>query len=952
MAVYLSPGVFVNEIDLSILPTATGELRPAFIGTANKGPLNKPMFIATAQDALNIFGSPFQESDFMYALLAYLEEGNQCYGVRSGIECQEGQDAALDAICIDTSGANVAGWGRIPLFTNIDFGRITLRALDSTQPYDFHPASNGSVTYSDAEISSTHGPTTASGSVTGTLSDSDKVDNDEAYTLIITGAPTLSAGDKLDGATFTITRNNDGTVLVTGTLHETSGGSGVSHPVSLGNGLSITITVSGGELDVNDTFTWVSRKDNRSFQLSVEGVSGSIYTMPTATYTTAASFITAFNALLSGENYLAVTDTLSDGTVVPQLRTHVAGKWIQLISSQTWANTVGQQLWALDIPRSHLIGTFAEPYTITTQNNQIVMDVIGGTSTKRFNFTLASGLGFSAASVAAMIQPNGIYNGDRYFDAVAVTMTDGKNHIILITDFTNHMFDQLHMIATFTNLRTLRFANETGILAPYSHSYRGFTDGRLALPAGSLADPATPASCESAPLSEECNQDSAYYANIVGFLVATSAGTWVHGYTVSLEKFTSGVGDPAGRYVIVIKDNRGVTVDQIQDVSFDPTATRYIGNVINPGSAIGGTNGNSIINWEARPSYLNNDPVNEPDIFEVRQPATNAGLMFNGMANGIPTDPAFSPNLDAAIIGNPALNTGIYSVQNPETYDISMLVTPGFSSGPVIAACLQMVESRGDVIYLVDPPFGLRAQQVVDWHNGMLTSDLQAAINSSYGALYWPWIKIFDQFNVVEIFVPPSGHVSAVYSRTSRVAELWSAPAGLNRGHIITGLDLEVSPSQGERDLLYGSGNAVNPLVNFPGTGIVVFGQRTLQRAQSALDRVNVRMLLIFLKKNMIPLLRHFLFEPNDPILWAQVKAALEPFLGDVQNRRGLTGFSVVVDATNNTPERIDRNELWVTVFLKPTRTVEFIVLNLVLLQTGASFSAAETLAVGGLVGA
>ena len=323
--------------------------------------------------------------------------------------------------------------------------------------------------------------------------------------------------------------------------------------------------------------------------------------------------------------------------------------------------------------------------------------------------------------------------------------------------------------------------------------------------------------------------------------------------------------------------------------------------------------------------------------------------MFDGTANGIPSSAVFSSELDRAIIGSPARSTGLFSLSNPETFDFNLLLIPGNSSGAVIAQALQLCEGRGDCLYIVDPPFGLRPQQVVDWHNGMLLSDLTAAINSSYGALYWSWLEIFDQFNGGRIFVPPSGHVAAVFARTARETEQWYAPAGLNRGRLTTALDVEFNPSRGERDLLYGSGNAVNPIVKFPQDGIVVFGQRTLQRRQTALDRVNVRVLLIFLKKNLIILLRNYLFEPNDKILWAQVVSAIEPFLEDVMARRGLTAFKVVVDATNNTPERIDRNELWVSVFIKPTRAVEFVVLNMVILRTDAAFSSEEVLAAGGV---
>jgi phage tail sheath protein FI len=301
------------------------------------------------------------------------------------------------------------------------------------------------------------------------------------------------------------------------------------------------------------------------------------------------------------------------------------------------------------------------------------------------------------------------------------------------------------------------------------------------------------------------------------------------------------------------------------------------------------------------------------------------------------------------VIGNAAEASGLYSLQNKETFDINLLVTPGFSSGAVIATGLSICEARGDVLYIIDPPFGLRPQQVVDWHNGMLFSDLANAINSSYGALYWGWIKYYDQFNVSEVWVPPSGHIAAIFSRTSRTTEQWFAPAGLTRGRVITALEVEYTPTQGENDLLYGSGNSVNPLVKFPQDGIVVWGQRTLQRVETSLSRVNVRMLLIYIKKVLTRTLRAFIFEPNDKALWDQVLTVVNPFLGDIQSRRGLTAYKVVCDASNNTPERIDRNELWVSIFIKPTRAVEYIVLNIAVINTGANFSSEAVLAAGGV---
>lgn len=766
--------------------------------------------------------------------------------------------------------------------------------------------------------------------------------------MVITGAPTASDGASVEGATFQVIRNSDGEVVAQGTLDD-SDFTGTSQAIDLGNGLTAQVVVTDGVIDENDTFTFSVAPDNRKFTISVEGATGNEYTMPSASYTTAEDFVDAVNGLLSSEDYLLVEYTLEDGvTVIPQIRTTVAGERVQVSGTAAWALEAGTQQYAWDIPRSYLLGVDQGPYDITTQNSRVKLNLIGTGTTKTVEFNVPIGLDQTADSVADSIDVAGVVAGDTLWESFSLTIPGGTEHVVVVTSVA-HQFDTLKLLANFSNLKTLRFAEELNITYPYQRAYRGFRDNRLTLPASGEVTASVPLSCELDPTSSDCASDTAYFQNIVGWLVAPSPGTWVEGYSATLEVFTEGTA-PSGRYKLTVKDANNTVLDVVEDVSFDKRDDRYIGNLVNPGTKYGGRNGNTYVQWEERPAFLENN-VNNDD-FAVRYPSQFVDREYQGQANGIPTDPAFSSELDAAVIGNPATSSGLYAFQNPEAIDINLLCTPGFSTGAVIGTALQMCESRGDVLYLVDPPFGLRPQQAVDWHNGMLLSDLKSAINSSYGALYWGWIRVFDQFSSDEMWIPPSGHIAAVFSRTARDAEQWFAPAGLRRGRLLTALDVEYSPTQGERDLLYGSGNAVNAIVKFPQDGIVVWGQRTLQRTQSALDRVNVRMLLIFIKKNLTRLLRNYIFEPNDKILWKQVLATVEPFLADIQARRGLQAYRVIVDETNNTPERIDRNELWVSVFLKPTRTVEFVVLNLAVLRTGASFSAEEVLAAGGIVAA
>ena len=474
MAVYLSPGVFPTEIDLSVLPTASGPLRPAFIGTAKKGPMNQAVFITGAAQALETFGEPFPESYLMYAVLTFLEEGNQCYIMRVGVECRVGQDAALDQVCIDTSGGRGKGWGRIPLFSGIDFGRINLRAVSAQAPASFHAASYTIPEYNDVNISQTDGPTSATMTVTGTYTGLIH----DSFAMVITGPPT--GASPVNGATYQLVRNSDGSVAVEGTL--TSG-----QAINLGNGLSIQIAVSTGRLDTNDTFLFESTPDNRKFTVVVEGDENGAqrFTMPNADYTSATDLVAAFNALVGNNaHYLMVQQTLEDGTVVPQLRTTVEGQRIQIGfknaangQSGAWAFELGKQQYEWDIPRSYLIGLDSGPFAITTGNNRVSIDIIGKINTKNIVFNLPIGLNQTPLSIAQAIHSAGTDNGQRYFESFSITLPDGTDHVVIATPTSaggeDHSIDTLFLQSSYSNLKTLRFAEELEIPFPYKRSYRG-----------------------------------------------------------------------------------------------------------------------------------------------------------------------------------------------------------------------------------------------------------------------------------------------------------------------------------------------------------------------------------------------------------------------------------------------------------------------------------------------
>jgi uncharacterized protein len=250
-----------------------------------------------------------------------------------------------------------------------------------------------------------------------------------------------------------------------------------------------------------------------------------------------------------------------------------------------------------------------------------------------------------------------------------------------------------------------------------------------------------------------------------------------------------------------------------------------------------------------------------------------------------------------------------------------------------MAVCAQ----RGDAMCIVDPPFGLNVDEVIDWHNGVGYG--HAAFNSSFGALYWPWIKVLDPYNRKKVWLPPSGFVLGQIAYTDNVTQPWFAPAGLNRGHIIQALEIEYSPTLGERDFLYGNGNAVNPIVNFTRLGIHIWGNRTLQRKPTALDRVNVRRMVLYAEKVISTSIKFLVFEPNDEITWKRFIDLVDPTMEFIRATRGLYDFRVICDESTNPPSQIDQNTMLGKVLVKPTKSAEVIIVDFTLLSTGAEFS-------------
>jgi hypothetical protein len=274
----------------------------------------------------------------------------------------------------------------------------------------------------------------------------------------------------------------------------------------------------------------------------------------------------------------------------------------------------------------------------------------------------------------------------------------------------------------------------------------------------------------------------------------------------------------------------------------------------------------------------------------------------------------------------------IDAVSNPDELDINMIALPGViqdAHSAVIDYAANMCIERGDT-FLVFDCVGLTA-------NIASATSAVEALDNNYAATYYPWVKIVDANINKPVWVPPSVVIPGVLAFNDRVAAEWYAPAGLNRGGLSTVLDAYTRLTHAERDTLYEG--RVNPIATFPGQGVCVWGQKTLQAKPSALDRINVRRLLIAVKKYIASATKYLVFENNTAATRNRFLNIANPYLESVQQRQGLYSFKVVMDETNNTPDIIDRNVMYGQIFLQPAKTAEFIIIDFNILPTGAAFA-------------
>ncbi len=404
-------------------------------------------------------------------------------------------------------------------------------------------------------------------------------------------------------------------------------------------------------------------------------------------------------------------------------------------------------------------------------------------------------------------------------------------------------------------------------------------------------------------------------------------------------------------------NNSKIVLETWTNLSLDPKASNYISRVLGDQTQTIATDGSTYyiqtsgsytnasayvrvkaVNYQT-PNYFDNTGAAKAQ-FTGSLPIACSGSFIG--ATGTPftervakfyENAGLTANADSQGVTGSDYTVMLNLLANADEYSYNVISLPGLnrvSSATQITTLISNAQNRGDNIAVVD---------MVPYGTALTTVTGQAlSMDTSYGATYWPWVQTADPDSGNNVWTPASTLIPAVYAFNDNSSEAWFAPAGFNRGGLSTVVRAERKLTQGDRDSLY-QGN-VNPIATFPNQGVVVFGQKTLQKKASALDRVNVRRLLITLKDYISQIADTLVFEQNTLATRNSFLSQVNPYLTSVQQRQGLYAFKVIMDDSNNSADVIDRNELVGQIYLQPTKTAEYIYLDFNLTPTGATFPA------------
>ncbi len=905
---FVSPGVFIDEIDNSQLPKQAAPIGPVIIGRTARGPGMIPVEVGSFSDFVEMFGNPvaggsgddvWRDGNFLspmyatYAAQAWLKNSNKATIVRllgdqnsnasSGYAGWKiGSNSAYGLFLIDS--ASLSGTLAAVFYTTTGSTEFQLTGNLRSQ-FTANTASSGIATVMKNDSA---GSTYFLGQISGssTISDKSKFNFDENSEYYIRKVfntnPVLTNSSIASetkgyflGETFeenvrniVTSSNNFGVVLK---LSNTT----TATPQDYGDHVSPSIKAETGWVFAQDTSNDTANynpdnmqklfyfkdlgsgeSNQRQFKISIKDIKPSSNTsVPYGTFT-------------------VVVRQATDNDAAPKIVETFTGCDLNPFSENYVAKKIGDQYmdWSDSTNSYTLIGN----YPNVSKFIRVVMnsDVDNGAINPVYvpfgcylppvptNFTISSGLVSPSTNVASS----------------SATIATGSGALTAVITYPRFV---------------LRKDTLTGSLSSPTNAYWGPTYNKksnLIYSDKSYIDLVRPLSTTIASTT----QDTFTLDDISGSSLAASSFTYISGSR---------------------KNGNSLTVNNTYADILNAGIDRF--NV----PLYGGFDGFNIT--EA-------DPFNNKDM--------------NGATST--TNYAFYSVVKA-----------LNAVSDPERVEMNLLTIPGITYSSITDQMLSVAEARGDTLAIIDLPdvytprheskvYGLGGGD----SNGKGSSNLDGVIsalknrgiNSSYACTYYPWVRIRDTINNATLWAPPSIAALGVFSSTDKKAEPWFAPAGFTRGGLSEGaagipvIQVSEQLTSKQRDKLYEAN--INPIAQFPAEGIVVFGQKTLQVTRSALDRINVRRLMIFLKKEVSRIAARLLFSPNVEVTWNTFLGQVNPLMASVKTRFGLDDYKVILDKTTTTPDLIDQNIMYAKIFLKPTKAIEFIAIDFVITNSGASF--------------
>ena len=938
-----SAGVFGNLVDESQYTLSVSDTKIGIVGVADKGPVGVPTLIQSQKQFIDTFSVPSLEGFGGLAAYNTLGQTNQIYFTR----------IASDAAAAATG--NLASPAAAAVITGNEFARYSFGFSQSNE--DFLIAINKKSTVSIGFVEGTYdtaetviilqsffvGDALVEKTTSGTL-------GNIKITSLTTGTgsqikiPASTAATTLGFATTTVT----GVDATAATITSSTGGTWLANTFSSTDILAVKFEGDANK-EVILTGSYIDGVDNVvDLVAQFNGFAASNVNSSLATVATVSSEKIKFTSTTTG-----ITSIVEITSTTPKVRTAlgfaVSGDidYGTDATAATLTNTLKQGYnlsssteldFRVDLVNKsvvfHTSGNAA--YSVLEYASGVIIPLATTIGVDDWTLTMASVAAVDATAKTADVEV-GTDSVDCFTNIVSTINTNISDNLTA-----THVYDG----ATLSGTVTLT-ANDTGtagnVLIFNTSNVTAYftskdpTDETLGYGNGSVISDLTQTTIENAVLEINRQTGGIYAYEYNGKIKLASSTT---GTTSTMEitapntalGFVSGDVD-AGELISTLVEVSAISTGKWGEVITVKTEASDSISVYDGTLLVEKWTGNTI---NASANYIETVVNTNSNYITI----SYTGAVGATIPTGLTTSTLADGDSGALVTDNDVV-AAINLYNDTETMDINMFSAPGFSSTAVLTKLNTIGNLRQDMLIIVDPPVGYTPANIILWHDGISGSGNTLALDNKYMALYWPWIRTSDASNGVTRLCPPSVLMVELLAKNDTNSNQWAAPAGVSNGKLQKAISVEYNADLDERDALYSNTltNNINPIINILGRGIVVWGQKSLQRELTALNRVNVVRLTAYIRKKVKQIAMDLVFQPNDPITWSTFTTRVRSLLSTIQANRGISGFSVKMDAALNPPETIAQGKLFGRILFKPTIVAEQIELTYTVVGQDFNFS-------------